>query len=250
MSGRRRPPSSSGRSTQSIRSAGLPWPAATKPKSRKLSDSGAAANPVIPFAPLAFLPARSILPPNSLQLRRLPRRQAESAMKPLFIAAIFAGLFTFSAAGQAPEPNPAPSLDDQLRNAASDGDLSAIEQLLGKGAAIGAADDGGDTPLILAAMTGKTEAVKLLLAKGANIEEKDQQSYTPLFAAVTGGYTETVKFLLAKGANIEAPDNSGQSPLYWAAMSGKIDLINVLLDSHAQIEARNAMGQTPLMGAA
>ena len=73
------------------------------------------------------------------------------------------------AAGQAASG----SLDDELLQAAGNGDTATVEQLLSKGAKIEAKDPNGRTALLLAASNGKPDVARVLLDKGANIEATD-----------------------------------------------------------------------------
>ncbi|MGB8848069.1 MAG: ankyrin repeat domain-containing protein, partial [Terracidiphilus sp.] len=93
--------------------------------------------------------------------------------------------WSLPAAGQASS-----SLNDQLIQAATNGDTAAVQQLLNKGADIEAKDAYGETALFEAARNGNTEVVTLLLNKGANIEAKDTYGETALYEAARKGNTE------------------------------------------------------------
>lgn len=64
------------------------------------------------------------------------------------------------------------ALNEQLMEAASNGDLVRLKALLSKGADVNARDQIGSTPLIVASFRGKTDVVKLLLEKGADSEAR------------------------------------------------------------------------------
>jgi len=137
-----------------------------------------------------------------------------------------------------------------IHDAARNGHTEAVALLLAKGAKVEAADNNGNTPLIVAAREGHTETVALLLEKGANIEAADKYGNTPLILAAWEGHTEAVALLLAKGANIEAADNDGDTPLIWAAREGRTEAVALLLANGAKVEAANNCGDTPLILAA
>ncbi|HME59426.1 MAG TPA: ankyrin repeat domain-containing protein, partial [Terracidiphilus sp.] len=102
-----------------------------------------------------------------------------------------------SAAGQASSN----SLNDQLIQAAQNGDTATVQQLLYRGANI-EAKFLGSTALIWAAEMGKTDVVRLLLEKGANIEGRsDYIGNTALIWAAEMGKSDVVRLLLEKGAN-------------------------------------------------
>ena len=78
--------------------------------------------------------------------------------------------------------------------------------------------------LIQAAMEGDAAAVRQFLEKGANIEYRDHDSYTAvtaLMSAAMSGQIEVVKLLLEKGADIETKNSTGCTALFWAALLAK-----------------------------
>jgi hypothetical protein len=131
-------------------------------------------------------------------------------------------------AGQSPTPAataPATDLGDQLRRAASAGDVARVRELLAAGADVNAANAYGGTARAFASKKGPLEVVKLLLEKGANIEAKDTfYGSTPLQWAATKGHPEIARELLAKGAQGEA------ELLAQAAAGGDAALVKVVLD--------------------
>ena len=57
-----------------------------------------------------------------------------------------------------------------LNRAASRGDLEAVEELLGQGADVNAANTIGDRPLFVAAYWGRLGIAELLLRRGAEVD--------------------------------------------------------------------------------
>ena len=155
-------------------------------------------------------------------------------------------LLSRQAAGQA-----APgSLDDQLIQAARNGDTTAVQQLLDKGANIEAKNSKGSTALYIAAANGKTDAVKLLLSNRANIEAQDYTGNTVLIAAAYWGEDAVVKLLLDKGANVEAKTHVGATALIQASINGQSEVVKLLLEKGANIEDKTKYGDTALILAA
>ena len=72
----------------------------------------------------------------------------------------------------------------ELLDAAAKGATAKVEQLLAKGAGLGAKDKNGRTALMLAAQHGHAETVRVLLAKGASPEDRDARGYTAYGLAV------------------------------------------------------------------
>lgn len=128
-------------------------------------------------------------------------------------------LATFSPCLAADDPG------DELRRAASAGDLAKVKALLDAGADVNAGNRYGATALAFACDKGHTEVVKLLLEKGANPNSKDTfYNSTPINWAVQKGHAEIVRALLEKGAEGEAGALAG------AAAEGKADIVKVILD--------------------
>ena len=116
-----------------------------------------------------------------------------------------------------PEPQTAKAPDISIHDAASAGNIEAVQQHLAAGTDVNAKDNRGRTPLYRA--TNK-EIAKLLIASGADVNAKDVAGGTPLHAAIGLGHKETVELLIAKGADVNAKVVSGplqgSTPLDWA----------------------------------
>ena len=111
-------------------------------------------------------------------------------------------------------------LDDQLRDAASNGNIEDIERLLDAGANINAQGEGkyyfDGTPLNNASMEGHDEIVKLLISKGADLNANNI-GYTPLHSAIhsynNGPHKKIIEILIESGANINAKTKNGFTAL-------------------------------------
>ena len=133
----------------------------------------------------------------------------------------------------------------------AEGQRRVAQILIDHGAAVSPRDEGGATPLMLAARCGRTELVKLLLEAGADVEERSDDGTTPLIAAAANGERPTVELLITKGADVKAKDGSGRTALHAAAWGGDWRQVALLLISKgADVSARDAHGQTPLHDAA
>jgi ankyrin repeat protein len=94
------------------------------------------------------------------------------------------------------------TFEHQLRQAASAGNLEALNQALSQGAQVNARDEFGDTALNLAAEYGQLEVVERLLAAGADLENLGGADKTPLMNATFAGHSKVVQLLLNRGARI------------------------------------------------
>jgi len=81
------------------------------------------------------------------------------------------------------------------------------------------------TPLHLAAYNGNIGAVELLLGAGADVAStRHPLRMTPLHAAAAAGHREVCARLLAAGAAVDARDGRGRTASAWAARRGHTEL--------------------------
>ena len=131
---------------------------------------------------------------------------------------------------------------------------AAAQTVLRAGEDVNAARGDGITALHLAAEQGDVEAVQALLGAGADVGAGTRIGrYTPLHLAARGGHGAVVTLLLDAGADpLAATTNSGATALHLAA--GAVwghGAVAALLQHGADPNAREASaGQTPLMFAA
>jgi ankyrin repeat protein len=103
--------------------------------------------------------------------------------------------------------------------------------LLGKGADVNAANQKGETALILAATQYEASAAQLLLEKGADVNAKTKTGRTALMQAIDGPkefdneqhivYSPQIaKLLIAAGTDVNAHDAQGNSGLRLARKRG------------------------------
>lgn len=141
--------------------------------------------------------------------------------KPKLATGLFLALSLLfaSLSGAAEDPG------DELRRAASAGDLTKVKKLLDAGVDVNAANRYGGTALAFAADKGHAAVVDLLLERGANVNAEDTfYGSTPLAWAVRHGHAAIVRSLLAKGAK------SGPQALIAAAGEGHAEVTKVLLE--------------------
>jgi ankyrin repeat protein len=90
-------------------------------------------------------------------------------------------------------------------------------------------------PLVDAAYNGDVAKVQELLSAGANVNDRTSDGQTPLMTAAQKGYDEScvevVKLLLKNGADVNATDTYGSSALRLAQRKGLTNMVN-LLTSH------------------
>lgn len=141
-----------------------------------------------------------------------------------------------------------------LHGAAAAGYLPAVELLLDLGAAVGAADGSGRTPLFGVAnecrAASASAVAKALIRRGAVVDARDRvKRCTPLHAAARRGSIAVAAALLDGGADLEARDVAGDTPLRRAVNCGQVDMATFLRARGGDAGSRGARGLTPLQAA-
>ena len=145
--------------------------------------------------------------------------------------------------------------NEQLLEAAKNGQLSEVRRLLAEGANANYRDRYGVGPLQAAAGRGGLEMVKALLLAGADAKSLALDGCTPLHVAAGRGHFEVAKLLIEGNADVCAVDKDGETPLHVAARSKApkdrvLANVALLLAKGAYVNARDKHGQTPLHEAA
>ncbi len=162
------------------------------------------------------------------------------------MTALIGSLLAALVIGVAPAESP-------VADAARDGDLPRVRELLRQGEDVNAAQGDGMSALHWAADRGDAEMIEVLLYAGAEVQSVTRiGEYTPLHIAARNGHTAATTALLAGGADVNAvTDPSGSTPLHLAATSGNGEVVRALLAAGADPNAREAeWAQTPLIFAA
>lgn len=107
-------------------------------------------------------------------------------------------------------------------------------------------NEGGYTPLHIAAQANRTEVVGLLLGEGGLVNASTHAGWTPLACAAGAGALETVELLLKHGADVRIADYRGRRAIHWAPLYGNATCVQALLAAGADPNAADAYGQTPL----
>jgi ankyrin repeat protein len=113
-----------------------------------------------------------------------------------FLLALLCSMAAVPVAAQALAP-PTPA-ERKLSEAAFEGKLEIVRQLVSEGVAVDAVDPDKRTALMWAAFNGHTAVVAHLLEHGAGLEAKDVNGRTALMYASSGPFPGTVELLLKK----------------------------------------------------
>jgi hypothetical protein len=81
---------------------------------------------------------------------------------------------------------------------------------------VDAADEHGQTPLMLAALRGRNQFLRLLLQRGADVGRTDSSGWSAVFYGCAANQLEAVRALVDSGSDIAARDADGRTPLHFA----------------------------------
>ena len=134
----------------------------------------------------------------------------------------------------------------ELVEAAGEGDVSKVQELLDQGINVNYTLPETQTPLIAAVQNGHFEVVKLLLDRGATLDAVESQ--TTLHIAVFRGNKEITQLLLDRGVEVEATLRNGATALHVAIfVEDNLEIVKLLLDRGAAVNAAISDGETPLL---
>ena len=140
------------------------------------------------------------------------------------------------------------ALDLPLIEAASGGDVAAVEDLLSRGASVRATDAEGRTPLVAAAYGNHVEVARVLVVVGGDPDVKDAtvQSAYLIATSEVGDDPVLVDLLLNTGATADSRDSFNGTGLIRAAERGYPRIIARLLETDIDVNHVNRLGWTAL----
>jgi ankyrin repeat protein len=137
-----------------------------------------------------------------------------------------------------------------LLEAAANGSIRDIEELLENGGDPDTADENGRTLIMLATEAGHADVLQSLLAAGANPNLKGTKGESAIELAVRSGDEGMVGMLLDNGAKTSGNDNSGLTALMLGVRLGYPQIVRRLLEAGADVNASGSGGQSALALAA
>jgi len=140
--------------------------------------------------------------------------------------------------------------NNPLHQAAFQGELEVVLDLIKQGAKVNSEDERASTPLHHAAFNGHKNIIKVLINHGAIVDPKDSDLSTPLHNAAFSGHKKALRYLLDKGADVNIRDIDGNTALHKASFNGHLKCMELLLDSGAELDVADVEGTTPAHKAA
>lgn len=141
------------------------------------------------------------------------------------------------------------NLDQQLLNAAVEGDLATVEMLVSQGADINYNDPWGNCAVFSAAWEGNIKGLDLYHSLGALIELEDNN---PLCNAAFNGQAESVRWLIEKGANPNFNfKKTGENALHYticktSEMDKRTEIVKLLIDAGTDVNKKTNKGVATL----
>jgi len=130
------------------------------------------------------------------------------------------------------------ALDRALYEAANDGDMDEVKELIGAGANPNAKIEGDGSPLIGAARSGRADITRLLLDQGADPNGAVAGDGSPLINAASRGRLDQVQMLVDRGADVNLAVEGDENPLMNAAEGGHLAIVQLLVSKGADIHTR------------
>jgi ankyrin repeat protein len=147
--------------------------------------------------------------------------------------------------------HPASNIPTELLTASGDAAAAGSYRMKGKGETlmqnVNALGKNGHTPLMDAAKEGDLETVLDLLRRGAEVNGRSNKGKTPLHYAAAHGHVEVVKQLITHGAEIDSRDRDWHTPLMLAAIYGCNHTVQALIVNGADVNAKTLNGTTPVV---
>ncbi|CAM9599963.1 unnamed protein product, partial [Choristocarpus tenellus] len=137
------------------------------------------------------------------------------------------------------------ALHEELRTAASCGDIAATHRLLATGVSVNVPDKCGFSAFLYSCGQSNAELVRLMLEAGGDVHDGNG-SITALIIAAKKGNKDVVEALLEGGADVIGQDSAGGTALHAAAVHGHEDIIRLLLEAGADINCVDQGGNTTL----
>lgn len=140
------------------------------------------------------------------------------------------------------------ALNKQLANAAAEGRVADIKDLLERGASAGATDERGNPAIVKAAVNNHYECCDLLISKGVGVDEAYTASlWSALHFASCENNAVMAEYFISKSANINIQNRDKRTPLHTAVtFEGAYEVVKCLVGHGARMDIEDKYGETAL----
>ncbi|EKT59917.1 ankyrin repeat domain-containing protein [Providencia sneebia] len=143
----------------------------------------------------------------------------------------------------------AQSNSNPLLQAAEEGQLTRVQQLVEQGADIEKRDIRLRTPLLAATHNNQIDVARYLIENGADVNAKDAIQDSAYLYAGARGLQEILELTLSHGADLKSVNRYGGTALIPAAERGHIKTVETLIDAGVDVNHVNRLGWTALIEA-
>ena len=140
--------------------------------------------------------------------------------------------------GSRQNPRRPRALDRALYEAAKDGDLTEVNEIIAAGANVNGVIEGDGSPLIGAAQSGVIAIVTRLLDAGADPNLPVEGDGSPLIHAAARGHLDIVTLLLNRGADVNQIVPGDENALMCASEQGQLPAVQLLVKRGANVHER------------
>ncbi|MEH7235428.1 ankyrin repeat domain-containing protein [Bacillus sp. JJ1562] len=141
-------------------------------------------------------------------------------------------------------------MKEQYFQAAEQGDVSKLQELIEAGVDINAVDEQERTAAMIATYANQPEVVKVLIEHGVNIDIQDNMKNNPFLYAGAEGYLEILRLTIEAGADNTLLNRYGGTALIPASEHGYVDVVKELLENtDVDVNHINNLGWTALLEA-
>ena len=116
-------------------------------------------------------------------------------------------------------------------DAAENGDINIIKNMVEYGREKNPAEEDGTTPLHIAASNGHVDIVQLILQNADETNPADKDGITPLHTASGFGHVSVVQLILQNVREKNPANNDGKTPLHGAAHNGFVEVVKLFLQN-------------------
>lgn len=132
-----------------------------------------------------------------------------------------------------------------LHQAAANGDLATVQQLIAGGAKVDQRDGTGLTAFLVACRFDRCNVVEYLLRAGASVKAQNKQGWTGLHVAGFGGYETLAQMLIDHGGDVNTRTSGpNYTPLHMAAGSGHASVAAMLIKAGSDVNALAKGGES------